>query len=429
MKKFIKHHKNPNADRINMGIMTKSHDTDLVQYIVDACKSLEVVQHIKFISYAYEPDEHKIDFNDYITTRRKKVSDEKYILLEDSRYGELTLEFELNCKGEVETISKKMLIPKVDEDGYYFIKGKKFFLLYQLVDSSTYTTKSNITLKSLMPIAIKRDAHEVTDIDGVKYSIPHYIIYIFKKEVDILLFYFVSKGFKATLKFFSVDKIINFVTDVGDTEKNIYFQVSSKISLEVNREFFNEHNYVQGIVSMILSVVNNRFKMENLEDKNYWTEKLGSVFASNNYNYYEKGLNSLTFFNRMLDETTKRILKIDYGHRKDIYSVVRWLIQNYNELKKKNNLDLNNKRLRCNEFIASLLTVRLSKQLNRVISLGSKLTIDRLKDVFKFKGDILLTQLFKSGLLRFDDIVNDICSFMWRHISNNPFNCGNILRA
>jgi hypothetical protein len=428
MKKFIATYNNPNAERINFGIMNKSYDESLVTYIVDTCKSLEVLKYIKFSRYEYISDEHLIDFNNYIKSRRTKNKKDltKYMLMKDSRYGELILEFDINCKGESKKISKRILVPKADDNGYYLIKGKKYFLLYQLVDNSTYTTKKNLTLKSLMPVSIKRDIKTFSDIEGKEYTAPTYVIYVFRKEVDILLFYFVKYGMEKTLKFFSVDKLIKFVEKPDKNSTEIYFQINSKIFLEVNRNFFLEHQYVQSIVFMLLSTMNNRVGFGSLEDKIFWIEKIGSLFSTNQYNYHEKGTNTMTFFDRMLDETTRRILKIDNEHKRNIYTIVRWLIQNFNELKNKDNLDLDNKRLRCNEFVASLLTKEFSAKLNRIISLGSKVTIDRIEEIFKFSGDILLTQLFRSNLLRYDDIVNDMNFWNWfRFTLRGPNSVGN----
>jgi len=77
----------------------------------------------------------------------------------------------------------------------------------------------------------------------------------------------------------------------------------------------------------------------------------------------EKGLNTLKFIERMLDETTKDILKINDSNKKSIYSILRWMVQNYNELRKKDNMDLTNKRLRCNEYIVSLLTKAFNERM------------------------------------------------------------------
>lgn len=84
---------------------------------------------------------------------------------------------------------------------------------------------------------------------------------------------------------------------------------------------------------------------------------------------------------------------------------------NFNELRKKDNLDLGNKRLRCNEYIASLLTKTFSDKVNRIIAMGNKVTLKNVEEIFKFPGDILISQLHKSGLLRYDDRVNDMDFF------------------
>ena len=87
------------------------------------------------------------------------------------------------------------------------------------------------------------------------------------------------------------------------------------------------------------------------------------------------------------------------------------MIQNFNELRKKDNLDLRNKRLRCNEYIAALLTKSFSDRVNRIIGYGNKVTIEKISEIFKFNGDIIIKQLHNSGLLRYDDNVNDMDMF------------------
>jgi len=411
MKKFIKHYRNPNEERINYDIINHTHDDNLINYIVNSCKSLEILKNIKFLGYEFIDDESKIDINDYISTRQKvkqtkdadnKKVTEKYMYLQDSRYGELKLKFNLNCKNKSKLYTKKLLVPIPDENGYYTIKGKKYFLIYQLVDSSTYTTKQNLILKSLMPLSLKRNKKEYPDTQGETYIANTYGVFVFRKEVDVLLFYFAKMGVEKTLKYFSVDSIIEFTENETDLDKYIYFRINKKMLIKVNRFFFNKYLYVQSIVFMIMNVSNNRLSFEFLNDIEYWIGRIGSLSATMAYNYYEKGLNTLIFFDRLIDETTKNILKIDYEHRKNVYSVIRWMIQNFDELRKKDNMSIDNKRLRCNEYIASLLTKAFSKRMNRVISLGKKMTLENIEEIFKFPGDMLIQNLHDSGLLRFD---------------------------
>ena len=56
MKKFIAEYNNPNEERINFGLIERKYDDDLVQYIVNACKSLEVLKYITFLGYDYIDD-------------------------------------------------------------------------------------------------------------------------------------------------------------------------------------------------------------------------------------------------------------------------------------------------------------------------------------------------------------------------------------
>lgn len=419
MKKFIKEYVNPNEARINYGLLNREYDKSLVDYLIDSAKSLEVLQNevgsIKFLSHEFVEYESDIDYNNYIRTRKskkkkKKEQDKKYMLMKESRFGELKLKFRLTCKGEKEDLVKSILVPLPDDDGVYTIKGKRYILMYQLVDASTYTTRTSVVLKSLMPVYLKRDLYARTDIEGNTFEAPIYSTTVFTKNIDIFYFYFTKMGVKNTLKYFSVDKFVNMTSTVNDKERYFYFQISSKLYIEVPKDVFIKHEYFRSIVFMVLKVCNNRINLENLENKVMWTEKIGNQYSVSS-NHYEKGKGVLMSLDRMLDETTKHILRINPEHKQDMYSIIRWMVQNYRELRQKDNMDLNNKRLRDGEYIASLLNKELSQRLVKVINYGKKLTKEKLRDVFKFPGEILLSQLFKSGLFRYDDQVNDMDMF------------------
>ena len=76
--------------------------------------------------------------------------------------------------------------------------------------------------------------------------------------------------------------------------------------------------------------------------------------------------------------------------------------------------------------IASLLTKIFSERVNRIIAMGNKATMKNVKEIFKFNGDIILSQLHSSGLLRFDDRVNDMDFFLKLKLtSKGPNSLGN----
>lgn len=443
MKKYINDYVSDFEKELNIPLMNKEADMPLVEYVKDAWRSLEIVKNIKILKFEYNENESEIDINRFIFKREKKKRKKDrcdYKFVNDDRYGCLTVHIQITIEEEDQRtkeksihqkiIKKQMLIPLQDEEGYYYIKGKKYYIIYQLVDKSTYTSSSSVTLKSLMPIAVKRNSIKTenftktvinkTDDNGTEYLLPVYNVFVFKKEIPIILF-FVANGLDWALSFLGVDTVIKFIEDTDniDEEKNIYFQVSSKLFIEVNKELFLKYPYIQGIVGMFLEVCTNRFTLKDMYNKEIWIKKL-----SNN-NTLEKGNDILVFFNRLMDETTKKILMLDDFNKKDVYALLRWIMQNYNTLRMKDNLSLDNKRLRCNEYVASLLTQEFSKRLNRIITLGSKATMGDFHDCFKFSGEILIQKMHSSGILRFDDTINDLDFFSkFKYTTKGPHSLG-----
>ena len=71
MLEYIKGFKTEFDDRLNRGIMNHEFDRPLVEHILDAWKSLEIVDSIKIIDQSYSEEEHELDVDKY---QRKKQS-------------------------------------------------------------------------------------------------------------------------------------------------------------------------------------------------------------------------------------------------------------------------------------------------------------------------------------------------------------------
>ena len=187
----------------------------------------------------------------------------------------------------------------------------------------------------------------------------------------------------------------------------------------MNREMFMKYPYVQSIVGGLLTISNSRTTIKDFHDKYVW------IKALSNNNTVEKGEDILVFFNRLMDVTTRKILKLDDYEKNDIYAVLRWMMQNFGTLRLKDNMSLDNKRLRCNEYIASLLTLDFSSRLNSVITLGNKATMDNFTNMFRFTGEILIQKMHSSGILRFNDNMNDMDFFSkFKYTIKGPHSMG-----
>ena len=458
MIKYLNRLSNPYEDHLNKDLMDRTNDSDLKDFIEDAWKSLEILPAIKIIKSEFNDVESTIDYNKYIYKRERKSKKSEKIehkFINDSRCGVLTTYiqvslYEKNKKTEemelhTKLFKKPMLIPLIDEEtNCYTFKGKQYYMIYQLVEKSTYTASTTVTLKSLMPVALsrnateleayqmqwrevnnldedqdiaKKDSMQIQDVNETSFIVPVYNIYVFRTEVPVLIFYF-ANGFDHALSYLGVTNVISLQDEADYTdEDSLYFPASNKCVIKVDKDMFIKYPYIQSIVGGILVNCNNKTTVESLKDPQTWVNKLGKT--------PDKGQDMLVAFNRLLDETTKKILMIDPYHKENIYSVLRWMMMSYNDLRLKDNMDLNNKRLRINEYIQSLFTLELSRKLNKLITLGKRATMDDFKKAFNFTGEILLQKMHTSGILSFDDRINDMTFFSkFKVTSKGPHSLG-----
>ena len=187
-------------DQLNMPLINRELDKELYLYVYETIKSLEVFECIKILGYTYKDKYSEINMHEYQRTRMvggKKVLEEpvKVMPIPESFVGELSIHYELSIDvkqddGSTKIMSKrytkKILIPLKDEDGYYMLKGKRYILMYQLVDSTTYSTTNSVVLKSIMPIPLKRKVKHIHDVDRNQYMVPIYSTTIFKNEINIV---------------------------------------------------------------------------------------------------------------------------------------------------------------------------------------------------------------------------------------------------
>lgn len=402
-----------------MKLIRREYEDDLVDFVINVFKSLETIRGITFLDYDVEYDESKIDINKYISSRKKTKKKEehlRYMYIKSDRVFELTMRFFIegieDNQPKSKIIKRSILLPKKDANNYMTLKDKKYFLLYQLVDNSTYVSKDGITLKSLMPIII--NTHHVTlkEHDKTQHDTISYYLAVFKRQIPILLFYFAKMGVAKTLQYYKVEEIIHLVEEPidGDME-NYYFQANKRIFIKVNRHFFDKFQYVRAFTAMISECVMTRMEYDDLENMDYWVTRIGSMFTNTAHKMRDSGINTMAFFERLLDLTTKDILKIADIYKLSIYSIIKWMVQNFTELKQKNNMDLSTKRLRLNEYIASMLSMRLGESANKLLANQSKVTFRQIENLFKFPGNIVLQLLQTSQLLKYDDRVNDLDIF------------------
>ena len=413
MRRFLNDMPNDYEKALNKDLLNKSFDRPLHEYIYDAFKGFEILPNIKILGYEWVPDEDKYDVNDHVI-RRNSNKNKTIKHISETRCGVMYIDAEVtgldkNGVMKVHYIKKPLVLPIIDEDGYMTIKGKKCYLIYQMVDKMLYPSFSAVTIKSLMPICVKTAKDDFTDMDGNTYTIPTYTIQIFKTAINVLLLYS-NLTITKTLNFMEVERFIR-IERKGETpppckDEIIRFDCGKKsdIIVAVKKKAFDKEIYIRSIVGCLINLfVETKIKYDQIDDWEEWMIIVGGKHT------IRRGLYQHIFFNRLLDEVTRKELRINDQDKQNIYYLLRWIIQNYHALWSKDNLSMINKRLRCNEYLGSYFTAEVSKRINRIVSLGDKATIRDYLNLFKFPeqhwgsslncGNILISQLNRSSIV------------------------------
>lgn len=399
MYSFIKNYEQPNKFNEEI-ITTLRKQDDMVEYLVDVCKALETIPHIKFNGYEVIRDENKF-------------KQKNWIPINDSRLSLVNFKFTIDFKDETEKVSMPIFIPKLI-DGYYFIlNGNRYYAIYQNVDASTYNTKDSAILKSLlMPIIVKAEKKKFTDLSGNEYDGNIFLINLFKHKANILHYFFSVKGYDETLKYYGYKEFISLVKrDKNESDKAIYFGINKNVALKIAKKKFKNDKAFRAFVFCILDIFNKKTVIERRNDVAYWKTKLGAVFTKNTNNQIDKAETVLLSFKRILDDRTKKNLRIADKNKEDIFAIIRWMTKNFTALMKKDNLSLINKRLRLSEYqITSFNRKKMSSNTYRILN-SKTMTMNKLKSIFNISPMTIISDLQTSELMRYNNAVNDMDIF------------------
>lgn len=388
MRKFLKHY-DINEEFNDKFIYLKK--TDNLDYIDIVCNNLEIIDGITYLGKTIINNENDQDSSNYI-----KIS--------DTRKTDIILSFKLkkknrNEKEEEIIVNKKIYFPKIINDFFFKIDGVNYFPVWQIVDSSTYNTYNAVVLKTLiMPIIMIKKHNQ-------------FKIVLFKKKIDIFNYYFSKFNLLETIKYFNLN------IDVIKTDDNI--PISNNIIVFKDgyiRYDITEKNHVYtAFIETLNNNITKKTIYDNLINKDYWLEKLGKEFSQNNN--IEKADKIIVSFERILDEQTKSILRIKDEYKKDIYSIIKFMLINYEQLKLKNNMSLANKRLRLNEYLFYPLLKKFSENIYRLLN-SKTITIESLKKIFNnIKPNFLIKNIVKCPLLYYYNSTNQLDLFSGLKVS------------
>lgn len=413
IEKFMSKYQKKNPEKFNEDLINAKSQEDIVQLMSEACKSLEIIDGIKFLGCTYSK------MNKIYKSPKKKIEVKNNEAtsdfdIEESRLALITIKFQIQKDDETATVTKELYFPELIDNKYFLINGNRFFPIFQLTDAETYRTKNSITLKTLMMPDIIRYENVTLEADNCEATFNTRILTLdlFKNKIYIFLYYFAKMGVPKTLEYFGLENIVSLDNELNNSSNVYSFQISKELFINVDKEWMDEDPKQNSIIiATLMMTMNGRITLDKVYEIEYWQRKLGSNFTKNNSNHLEKGVSILSSFERILDETTKRILRIDDIHKQDSYSIVRWIVMNYESLLRQDNMDLANKRLRLYEYLMYPLVRKFSKSVYRILN-QKVVTIKSLKNSLNsIKKGFLIKEIVNNKLVRYMNNVNTIDLF------------------
>lgn len=412
---FLKMFNNPMSGiKLDLG-----EDKPLWMYVKKAIQDIEVLNQLQlYMTYGAKdaPFLHVCNWvwrphprSEEIQYRRRETGDKLSTkTIGDMRIG--ILEFDIYCgardknkKLETAVVHNKLYIPIEDDNGRYLLDNIQYSE-YQLVDKLLYPSgKDSITLKSLLPIVIQyEEAHE-TSLSGYIVDSKVGMVKIFATMEPILTCFM---HVPAPLVYLGVFPILQWSDQVYDDENEWeYFKPMDdrEIYIKAYRDGIERFEYVRSILVMCCSIIR-KFKPANiteLQDPKWWIYQLS--YYPNSVEH--RGACHEMHVARMLDTISANVLPIPDIDKRNMISLLRYVLQTEFDV---NIYSFENKRLRHNEVISTIVTAEVSSKLKKMFKFGISLKTIDLLPTLKFNPSLILKNMYKLGTVHVTDFANDL---------------------
>jgi hypothetical protein len=361
--------------------------------------------------------------NKELKPKNKKDNPYNFINIKDTDMKLLIVKYYIELKGKAQYVDVIIAVPRVVNKYYFRISGNLYTSQYQILDttynnaSSSSAKNAKVVVRASRPIRIfkkkstKDNRIMLMTIDKEEVDITHFICKVFSKMFGICKYILAKFGLNETINMMGFGQVL-FITDKPMDTREFYVFHRHKIYINVVKDIFNADETLQSLVHNIYHSIYKDTEYCDIFSISYWLKNLGREF--NAADTEEKGIQLLISLEGVYDIRTKEVLKINEWYKQDVYHVMLWAIREFSSLMLKDNLNLAAKRIRCEEYIASLYAAKLTTNLYRISNTGkkNKLTIDKIKKVVCTLPMYLISAVSKCNLINYRDLVHDMDSMV-----------------
>ena len=412
------------------------------EYLEDVFSALQVIDGIEYLGLERETDESKFPSN------LQSCS------VDENRLDLVTIKFRLTKEEKeekvVEEVSMPIFFPKFMDHFFFYLSSTLYFPIFQAVERGTYMTSRSFTLKTMfMPLMFRIDQQILLkDMRTEEEANPIYFrLDLFNKKINILLYMFSKFGFYGALDYFEIDEDKANLVEMEDLDEypqedwaafEIVIAKRHKVALVANRKWLgtDQGDFPWVVIASLVDVLSKHRPTAHIlmleanilyeegdtieidgeqkeieplrqEVETYWMKKLGQEFTKTPATILQKAQRIQVSLERLLDSRTrKNLAQVPDEDKEDIYSILRWMIRDYKDLSRIDNMDLLTKRIRLAEYFIHPLLIRFSHNTYRLLN-SQKVTLKNLKSIFSsIHPDFVIQHLKTTDPIRYSSSVN-----------------------
>lgn len=463
MKNYLKMYSDSNPEKFNKEFILSRDKQDILENVKDIFKALEVLDEISVEEVSIEHDEASFGpiksshgyYKSILPSRLDKIHYKVRITPnENPELEKIELgKFSNKKKITEESFIKEgdIFINKLVDNCFYINEGVRYFLIYQIVDNATYGTEDCVSLKSLlMPITLKQ--HIITavpEFNDDPIDLKSFETLLFAKRVNPILYVLGKDSYNSLVEykvkneedtylewqkyrdpslitkfneFFGTDFIFADKLSELETEGRLIFKIKSDNSKDKSECFVSvskesmKNDLTKAVLGSLLDIKNElrkkriSFTYDNLISPWFWIEKLAPFFTKNSdyLKKFSKIRTMLISLNRLMDNTTRRILNIDEKDKENTLTIIRYIMKNFDTLMNADSQDLINKRLRLHEYQLFPLRQFFSNQIYHVLNspTRSRAVLERIFS--NLSPMFVIKQTVTNELLRYYNSTNEM---------------------
>ena len=310
-----------------------------------------------------------------------------------------------------ENLEVLIALPRFTKGYYFKLSGNYYTTTFQIVDGSTYNNSTasqskvdTVTFKTIFsPLRIFRCTRDMVDVrTKTTIKVIEYNANIFSNTVNAMYYLLAHFGIYNLCQFLEID-CINLTKEPVIHPDIICFK-KHDIYISCPRIYFQDP-VVQTFCAALYTAIYKDTDINDIFNIRYWLRILGGAFKNASI---DKGLFVLDSVEGIYDNITKRDLHLPDSEKENIYTILRWLLREFSQLRVKENVDVRTKRIRITDYVAAIYANRLNKGMYRISDMGKRVTLKKVIQAIYTQPMYILNNISaQSNLVSYRDMVND----------------------